>query len=238
MTEERLHKRLANAGIGSRRLIEQWIHAGRIKVDGQVAVVGQKVSFDSEIAVDDRVIAVSQKAPTTTRVILYHKSEGELCSTVAMPGQRTVFDHLPLLHRGKWIMVGRLDLNTSGLLLFTNDGQLAHRLMHPRFNVEREYAVRVLGHVDDAMLHRLKTGVRLDEGIARFKNIVPHGPSKGRSNEWFDVVLTEGRYREVRRLWESQGCVVSRLIRIRYGSVVLPRYLKKGQWEELAKCVF
>lgn len=233
MKNERLHKYLANAGVGSRRTIEKWIQAGKIKVDGTVATVGQVVSPYSKIQIDNQLFSLKEKIPDAIRVILYHKPEGEICSQVSSAGKKTVFDNLPPLSQGKWIMIGRLDLNTSGLLLFTNDGQLAHRLMHPRFEVEREYAVRVLGEANETVLSRLKKGVKLEEGIARFKDIRPHLKSGKGSNQWFDVTLTEGRYREVRRLWESQGCVVSRLIRIRYGSVQLPRHLKKGAWEDL-----
>lgn len=232
MKSERLHKRLANAGLGSRRAIERWIHEGIIKVDGKVATLGQLVTNQSKIHVDGKLVILEQNEPDDVRMIMYHKPEGEICSTYSSEGKPTVFDNLPKLRKGKWVMVGRLDVNTSGLLLFTNDGSLAHRLMHPRFEVEREYAVRVMGNVTETILARLRRGVMLEEGLARFKAISPHMKTEG-SNQWFNVTLSEGRYREVRRLWETQGCIVSRLIRIRYGSIQLPRNLKKGNWDEL-----
>lgn len=232
MKNERLHKRLANAGLGSRRTIEKWISEGKIKVDGKVATLGQLVSNRSRIHVNDKLVSLEERAPQEVRMLMYHKPEGEICSNYSEEGKPTVFDSLPPLKQGKWVMVGRLDVNTSGLLLFTNDGNIANRLMHPRYQVEREYAVRVLGNVTETVLSRLKRGVKLEEGLASFKSIKPHAKSDG-SNQWYDVILTEGRYREVRRLWESQGCIVSRLIRIRYGALQLPRFLKKGTWEEL-----
>lgn len=232
MKNERLQKRLANAGLASRRTIEKWIEEGKIKVDGKIATLGQLVSSDSKIHIDGRRVLLEEKAPDDVRMIMYHKPEGEICSTYCSEGKPTVFANLPPLRNGKWVMVGRLDVNTSGLLLFTNDGSLAHRLMHPRFEVEREYAVRVLGKVSETILTKLKRGVVLEEGLAKFKSISPHVKTEG-SNQWYNVTLSEGRYREVRRLWETQGCIVSRLIRVRYGSIQLPRYLKKGCWEEL-----
>lgn len=232
MKQERLHKCLANAGLGSRRTIEKWIQEGRIKVDGSAAQLGQLVSNRNRIHVNGRLVSLEEKRPEEIRVIMYHKPEGEICSSIA-EGKKTVFANLPRLEQGKWIMVGRLDVNTSGLLLFTNQGELANRLMHPRFQIEREYAVRVLGRVTENTLLHLKKGVKLEEGIARFQRIVAHEKTEG-SNQWFDVTLSEGRYREVRRLWESQGCIVSRLIRIRYGTILLPRRLRKGCWEEVS----
>jgi 23S rRNA pseudouridine2605 synthase len=230
--KERLHKRLANAGLASRRTIEKWIEEGKIKVDGKVASVGQMITARNKIHVNGKPFSLEEKLPTETKIILYHKPEGEICSQISTEGKKTVFSALPRLTQGKWVMIGRLDVNTSGLLLFTNDGKLAHQLMHPRFQIQREYAVRVLGRVSEATLERLKKGVKLEEGVARFENIIPHGKMEG-ANQWFDVTLCEGRYREVRRLWETQGCVVSRLIRIRYGDIMLPRRLKKGTYEEI-----
>lgn len=229
---ERLHKRLANAGLGSRRAIEKWIQEGKVKVDGSVAELGQLVSMRNKIHVNGKLVSLEEKLPESIRVIMYHKPEGEVCSNVRVEGKKTVFANLPPIKQGKWIMVGRLDVNTSGLLLFTNHGELANRLMHPRFEIQREYAVRVLGRVTDNTLDRLKKGVMLEEGLACFQRIVPHEKTES-SNQWFDVTLSEGRYREVRRLWESQGCIVSRLIRIRYGTIQLPRRLRKGGWEEV-----
>jgi 23S rRNA pseudouridine2605 synthase len=229
---ERIHKCLANAGLGSRRAIEKWIQEGKVKVDGSVAEIGQLVSARNKIHVNGKLISLEEKRPESIRVIMYHKPEGEICSHARVEGKKTVFSSLPPLSQGKWIMVGRLDINTSGLLLFTNQGELANRLMHPRFEIEREYAVRVLGRVTENTLARLKKGVMLEEGLARFQRIIPHDKTES-SNQWFDVTLSEGRYREVRRLWESQGCIVSRLIRIRYGTIQLSRRLRKGCWEEI-----
>lgn len=232
MKNERIHKCLANAGFGSRRTIEKWIIDGKVKIDGAIATVGQLVSPRSKIQLNGKLISLEESAPQDVRMIMYHKPEGEICSQFSEEGKPTVFRSLPRLQQGKWVMVGRLDVNTSGLLLFTNNGQIAHQLMHPSFEVDRQYAVRVLGKVSEAVLDRLKKGVKLEEGVARFNEIVPHPSSEG-ANQWFDVTLREGRYREVRRLWESQGCIVSRLIRIRYGSILLPRHLKKGAYEEI-----
>lgn len=233
MKSERLQKYLAHAGLASRRTIEKWIVEGKITVNGTVATLGQRVTPRSKIHILGKAVALQEKLPSEVRVILYHKPEGEICSTVSMEGKKTVFSQLPPLKQGKWTMVGRLDVNTSGLLLFTNDGNLAHQLMHPRFDVEREYAVRVIGRVTETMLTRLKEGVKLEEGMANFQSIIPYDKKEG-SNQWYNVILSEGRYREVRRLWESQGCLVSRLIRIRYGNIHLPRHLKKGAYEELS----
>ena len=230
--DEKLHKVLARAGYGSRREIERWIAAGRVTVDGIRAQLGARVqpSWD-RIAVDGRRLQIAAPGRGEATVLVYHKPTGEIC-TRHDPGRRaTVFDRLPALAGGRWVAVGRLDLNTSGLLLFTDDGALANRLMHPRYAVEREYACRVLGAVSEAMLARLTRGVRLDGRIARFESIRPH-PGDG-ANRWFDVVLAEGRYREVRRLWEAAGCRVSRLIRTRYGPVRLPRDLPAGLWRAL-----
>jgi 23S rRNA pseudouridine2605 synthase len=228
-TGQKLHKALADLGLGSRRQMETWISAGRVTVDGKVAKVGDRVFPEQSVKVDGDL--VSHSGALTTRVLLYHKPEGEVCSRKDPEGRKTVFERLPRLKEGRWISVGRLDFNTSGVLLFTTDGALANALMHPSSSIEREYLVRVMGHVDEAVLQRLRDGVELDDGPARFSDI-QEGGGDG-INRFYYVVLMEGRNREVRRLWESQGTTVSRLKRVRYGEVFLPSKLKKGQWMEL-----
>ena len=225
--EERLQKVLAKAGLGSRRRMEEWIREGRVEVDGQRAELGQKVSDTQRIAVDGRRLHIKPTATSTPEVIVYHKPTGEICSRDDPEGRPTVFQNLPKPRQGRWIGVGRLDINTSGLLLLTTDGELANRLMHPSQEIEREYAVRLLGDVDMPMLERLVEGVELEDGKARFSAIEESGGSG--ANRWFHVILKEGRNREVRRLWESQGVKVSRLSRVRYGPVILERKLRKGK---------
>lgn len=227
---ERLHKRLAQAGIGSRRAVEDWIRAGRVTVNGKAAEVGAGISPGDVVCIDGKAVVWEQHEPAPPRVILYNKPSGELCTRSDPEGRATVFDRLPRVE-GRWVAVGRLDFTTLGLLLFTNDGELAHRLMHPSREVEREYAVRVLGEVDQDMLARLRRGVMLEDGEARFDRIVEAG-GEG-SNHWYHVIVREGRNREVRRLWESQGVNVSRLMRVRYGPISLPRGLPPGRWREL-----
>ena len=226
---EKLQKALAAAGLGSRREMERWIEAGRFRIDGELAKLGDRVFPGQTVLLDDK--PVSLEDAEQVRVLLYHKPVGEVCSRKDPEGRRTVFDSLPPLKSGRWIVIGRLDYNTSGLLLFTTDGELAHALMHPSSMIEREYLVRVMGHVNDPILDRLREGVVLDDGPARFTDIVDGG-GEG-INRWFYVVLMEGRNREVRRLWESQGLTVSRLKRVRYGNVFIPSKLRKGEWMEL-----
>ncbi|HLU61131.1 MAG TPA: pseudouridine synthase [Gammaproteobacteria bacterium] len=228
---ERLQKVLATAGIGSRRQVEDWIRAGRVTVNGAPAELGMKVSARDRVEVDGRRIHLEKRLDQSPRVIAFHKPEGMVTTRHDPEGRKTVFEALPELSRGRWIAVGRLDINTSGLLLFTNDGRLADRLMHPSSEVSREYACRVLGEVTEEMLERLKKGVTLDDGPARFESIEAAG-GEG-ANQWFHVTLREGRNREVRRLWESQGLQVSRLIRIRYGNVRMDRFLSRGKWRDL-----
>ncbi|MDD3651070.1 MAG: pseudouridine synthase [Immundisolibacter sp.] len=225
---ERLHKVLAALGLGSRRQIEDWIRAGRVLVNGAPAVIGQSVGPADRIAVDGQPI--SRLTPPKPRLLLYHKPEGEVCTRHDPEGRPTVFDRLPPLPSGRWISVGRLDINSSGLLLLTTDGALANRLMHPSGHLEREYAVRVSGEVDAAMLERLTRGVELEDGPARFLSITPAG-GEGR-NRWYTVVVDEGRNRLVRRLWASQGIVVSRLLRVRFGPILLPRALARGRFRD------
>lgn len=227
---ERLQKFLASKGLGSRRQIEEWIRQGRIAVGGTVATLGQQVSGSETIHLDGKPVRLLSR-PTRRRVLAYYKPVGEVTSRNDPKYPQTVFQRLPSLREGRWIAVGRLDLNTQGLLLLTNDGELAHRLMHPSSQIEREYAVRVLGEVEPALLAELRKGVQLEDGVARFETIVDAGGSG--ANHWYHVVLKEGRNREVRRLWEAKGIVVSRLLRIRYGPISLRRGLHTGQWDEL-----
>lgn len=233
MPTEKLQKVLARTGIGSRRNIEKWIAAGRIIVNGKVANLGARVDVDETIYVDGKPISIQAQTAVKTKIILYYKPEGEICSQNDPKGRTTVFNGLPRLKQGRWIMIGRLDINTSGLLLFTNNGELAHRLMHPSYGIEREYAVRVKGNVDQAILQRLRKGVQLDDGFARFNHIKDIG-GEG-ANHWYQVMLKEGRNHEVRRLWESQNLTVSRLLRTRFANVSLPRHLRRGQWEFMNK---
>ncbi len=226
---QKLQKVLANLGLGSRRKMERWIEDGRVTVDGSVATLGDRVHAGQALRLDGKPLEVD--AAEQVRVLLYHKPVREVCSRDDPEGRKTVFERLPKLKNGRWISVGRLDFNTSGVLLFTTDGALANALMHPSSAIEREYLVRVMGRVDEPMLERLKDGVELDDGPARFSDI-QEGGGDG-INRFFYVVLMEGRNREVRRLWESQGTTVSRLKRVRYGEVFLPSKLKKGQWLEL-----
>jgi 23S rRNA pseudouridine2605 synthase len=226
---ERLQKVLARAGLGSRREIEGWIQAGRIQVNGVTAELGVQVDGTETINIDGKTIALAP--PEATRVIAYHKPLGEIATRSDPEGRPTVFDNLPRLQQGRWIGVGRLDISTSGLLLFTNDGELANRLMHPSRELEREYAVRVFGEVDGLILNSLLEGVELEDGPAHFLSVRDAGGSG--SNRWYHVVLGEGRNREVRRLWESQGVQVSRLIRVRYGPIDLGRRLPAGTWRDL-----
>jgi 23S rRNA pseudouridine2605 synthase len=228
---ERIQKRLARAGIGSRRQIEQWIRDGRIKVNGRTATLGDRLGPGDRVRLDGRELALDKGTSRKTRVLAYYKPAGEVCSHRDEKGRKTVFDSLPRLRQGRWINIGRLDLNSIGLLLFTNDGELAHRLMHPSRGIEREYAVRVLGEAAPEQLQRLREGVRLDDGMARFTDIVDSG-GKG-SNHWYHVVIMEGRNREVRRLWESQGLTVSRLMRVRFGPYIMPRQRKPGEFWDL-----
>ena len=226
---ERLQKVLARAGFGSRRQLEDWIRDGRIMVNGQRAEIGASVEPTDLVKIDGRSVSIATDPAYAARTLLYHKPAGELTTRRDEAGRPTVFDNLPRIKNGRWIAVGRLDFNTSGLLLMTTDGELAHRLMHPSWELEREYAVRVLGKADEAVLQRLQEGVMLDDGMAAFTSLEDAG-GQG-ANHWYHVVVREGRNREVRRMWESQGLKVSRLIRIRYGPVSLPRDLRAGRFQ-------
>jgi 23S rRNA pseudouridine2605 synthase len=227
---EKLHKVLAQAGFGSRRAMEERIRAGEVTVNGKVAGIGDRVTAEDRVKVGDRVLHWPQ-ADRLPRVLLYHKPEGEIVSNDDPQGRPTVFAKLPPAKGAKWLAIGRLDFNTSGLLIFTTSGDLANRMMHPRFEVDREYAVRVLGTVHPAALDALRAGVRLEDGVARFEQLEEEG-GEG-ANRWFRVLLREGRNRIVRRLFESQNLTVSRLMRVRFGAVALPPQLKRGQFIEL-----
>ena len=226
---EKLQKLLAQAGIGSRREMEKVIDAGRVQVNGNIARLGDRASRRDKISVDGHLVKITDE--NIGRVLVYNKPEGEICSRNDPEGRNTVFDRLPKVKDSRWIAVGRLDFNTTGLLLFTTDGELANALMHPSSEIDREYLCRVLGNVDEAMIQRMLDGVLLDDGVAKFTDIVDGGGAG--ANRWFYVALMEGRNREVRRLWESQEVQVSRLKRVRFGSVFLPPKLKQGQWQEM-----
>lgn len=227
---ERLHKVLAQAGVGSRREIEEWILAGRVSVNGLPAAVGQKVSAADKVRVNGNLVELrmKQRAP---RVLLYHKPEGEIVSRDDPEGRASVFDKLPKLRGGRWVAVGRLDINTSGLLVFTTSGDLANRLMHPRYGLEREYAVRLIGELTAEQREKLLAGVPLEDGEARFGSIFDKG-GEG-TNHWYHVTIGEGRNREVRRMFETLGLTVSRLMRVRYGPIQLPPRLKRGMTMDL-----
>jgi len=228
---EKLQKILARAGHGSRREMEAWIAAGRVSVDGEIASLGDRIEADAKVRIDGRQVSLKSADEVICRVLAYHKPEGEICSRKDPEGRPTVFDRLPRTRDSRWVAVGRLDINTSGLLLFTSDGELANRLMHPSNEIEREYAVRTFGEVSDLVVQKLRTGVMLEDGPAQFDQIKPAG-GEG-INQWWHVALHEGRNREVRRLWEAVEVQVSRLIRVRYGMIELPKTLPRGGWMEL-----
>jgi len=228
---EKIQKVLANAGLGSRRQIEGWIAEGRVTINGRTATTGDRMSYHDAVSVDGREIKLAKSKKQQSRVLLYHKPEGEMCTRNDPEGRPTIFERLPIIRNSRWICVGRLDLNTSGLLLITNDGELANELMHPSSEIEREYAVRIRGVVMNDMLEQLSRGVKLEDGMARFSNIIDAG-GQG-TNHWYHVTVREGRNRLVRRLWESLGFSVSRLIRIRFGPVNLPAKLRRGHHMEL-----
>ena len=226
----KLHKVLAEAGLGSRRDMEELIVAGRVSVNGEPAHIGQRILPTDQVRINGKPLQrrISNKPP---RVLVYHKPAGEIVSTSDPEGRPSVFDRLPTMKAAKWLAVGRLDFNTEGLLLFTTSGDIANRLMHPRYGIDREYAVRTLGELEEGMRQKLLAGVELDDGIAQFSRIADGG-GEG-VNKWYRVTIGEGRNREVRRMFEAIGLTVSRLIRTRYGSMTLPRGLKRGRWEEM-----
>lgn len=229
---ERLQKALAQAGVGSRREMEEWISAGRVTVNGEVATLGMRVVEEDVVRVDNRIVRLTAQGESLPRVLLYHKQEGEIVSRDDPEKRANVFDKLPKLRGMKWIAIGRLDFNTSGLLIFTTSGDLANRLMHPRFEVEREYAVRVQGSMtEEQMKQMLKEGITLEDGPVKFEKLVDEG-GEG-YNHWYRLILKEGRNRVVRRTFEALGLPVSRLIRVRFGIVNLPPRLKRGMLAEL-----
>ncbi|WP_067867763.1 23S rRNA pseudouridine(2605) synthase RluB [Neptuniibacter marinus] len=229
MSDEKIHKVLARSGIGSRREMERWIKDGRISVNNQVATLGDRIAEGDVVSVDGTIVNLIFDKQAERRVLVYNKPVGEICTRHDPEGRPTVFDHLPPLKEGRWIAIGRLDINTSGLLLFTTDGELANALMHPSAQIDREYAVRVLGSVDDALLKRLTDGVLLEDGMARFTD-VQFFDGEG-ANKWYHCVVMEGKNREVRRLWESQEVQVSRLKRVRFGPIFLPSDVRAGTWK-------
>ena len=230
--KERIQKILANEGIVSRRQAENLIREGRIKINGQEAILGMSISRRDSIEIDGKAVEISE-GTNPLRVLMYNKKVGEISSTKDPEGRPSVFLALPKISKGKWISVGRLDINTSGLMLFTNNGELANKLMHPSSKIEREYIARIRGEVEPDHIRKLLEGVNLEDGKASFSDIQPG--RKGKSNQWLAMVITEGRTREVRRMWESQGFAVSRLKRVRIGGLFLPANLKQGNYKELAE---
>ena len=230
--KERIQKILANEGIVSRRQAENLIREGRIKINGQEAILGMSISRRDSIEIDGKAVEISE-GTSPLRVLMYNKKVGEISSTKDPEGRPSVFLALPKISKGKWISVGRLDINTSGLMLFTNNGELANKLMHPSSKIEREYVARIRGQVEPDHIRKLLEGVNLEDGKASFSDIQPG--RKGKSNQWFAMVIIEGRTREVRRMWKSQGFAVSRLKRVRFGGLFLPANLKQGNYKELAE---
>jgi 23S rRNA pseudouridine2605 synthase len=227
---QKLQKVLAAAGFGSRREMEEWISNGRVSVNGEVATLGTRITEEDRVLADRRPVRWPFGL-TLPRVLIYHKPEGEIVSRDDPGARQTVFENLPKMKNGKWIAIGRLDFNTEGLLIFTSDGELANRLMHPSFAVEREYAVRIMGELTREHMQQLTSGIELDDGLARFERIMEEGGDN--SNRWYRVVIREGRNREIRRMFAEVGMMVSRLIRVRFGVVNLPARVKRGKMMEL-----
>ena len=233
MTGERIQKVLARAGYGSRREVEDWIRAGRIQVNGKTAELGVAITASDKVALDGKRLRL-KSAGVSPRVIALHKPVGVVCSKKVERGEKSVFSLLPRVERSRWVSVGRLDVNTSGLLLFTNHGELASRLMHPRYELDREYAVRVYGQVSTDALQRMRDGIEIDGEVYRLSDVVAGEDQDGhRSNQWFYCVVKQGRNREVRKIWESQGVQVSRLMRVRFANIVLSRRLRVGKFQEV-----
>lgn len=233
MSDEKLQKVLARSGLGSRREMERWIENSRVEVNGVPATLGDRISSTDLVKVDGKKVELSLGDQNEARVLIYNKPIGEVCTRHDPEGRPTVFDNLPKLTNERWVAIGRLDINTSGLLVFTTDGEIANKMMHPSSNIDREYAVRVLGDVNDAVLKRLTDGVLLEDGMAKFTD-VRFFNGEG-ANKWYHCVVMEGRNREVRRLWESQELQVNRLKRVRFGPVFLPSDVKVGTWRELGQ---
>lgn len=229
----RVHKILSQRGVGSRRGIETLIREGRLQVNGVKAKIGQLVSEKDRFKIDGKDLPYSSKAQDDTRILMYNKKVGEISTRNDPEGRPTVFDRLPTIKSGRWVSVGRLDINTSGLLMFTNDGELANKLMHPSSSIEREYVARIQGRVSKTILNNLVEGVELEDGMARFTDV--QEGRKGKTNQWFAMVIMEGRTREVRRMWESLGFAVSRLKRVRIGGLFLPANIKQGNYKELSE---
>lgn len=232
LKSERIQKIMARSGLGSRRQVEKAISAHQIFVNGKPCQLGQQVNEGDMIAWKNRKWVIDAK-PQDFKILMYHKPLGEVCTRKDEKGRATVFDKLPVLKGSRWINIGRLDINTTGLLLFTNDGNFANHMMHPSTGIDREYACRVFGEVDQTKLDNLKNGVELEDGKASFSDIQAAG--SGESNQWFHVAILEGKNREVRRLWESQDLKVNRLKRVRYGAVFLPKNLRQGHFQDLSK---
>ena len=231
--KQRIHKVLAGHGHGSRRGIEQLIKKNKVEVNGKIAKIGQLVSEKDSFKIEGKNIVLSRKGNKDIRILMYNKKVGEVSTRHDPENRPTVFDNLPRLNSERWVSVGRLDVNTSGLMLFTNKGELANKLMHPSSVIEREYVARIHGLVTEKVLRKLINGVKLEDGLARFTDV--QEGKKGKTNQWFAMVIMEGRTREVRRLWESQNLQVSRLKRVRYGDLFLPANLKQGSYKELSK---
>lgn len=229
---QKLHKLLAQAGLASRREANRWLEEGRLTVNGRLAEPAIRVTGQEEIRLDSVLLRLPDMSRQSSRILLYNKPAGEICTHKDPQGRLLVFDQLPPLQKGRWLSVGRLDINTTGLLLFSNDGDFVHRFMHPAAGFDREYAVRVFGKVNETMLARLREGVTLEDGLARFSDLQLYGGTG--INRWYHVTLMSGRKNEVRRLWESQGVTVSRLKRVRFGPVVAPSVLRLGQCLELS----
>ena len=230
---QRIHKILADSGHGSRRGIERLIKQNKIEVNGEIATLGQLVSEKDSFKIEGKKIVLSARGNKGTRILMYNKKVGEICTRHDTKNRPTVFENLPKLNSGRWVSVGRLDINTSGLMLFTNKGELANRLMHPSSMIEREYIARIHGLVTKKVLQKFINGVELEDGLARFTDV--QEGKKGKTNQWFAMVIMEGKTREVRRLWESQNLEVSRLKRVRYGNLFLPASLRQGSYKELSK---
>ncbi len=233
MSTERIQKALARQGLGSRRQIEKWISDGKITLNGKTASIGEPVKAGDTVMFSGRRVIIKEPSSSLPKVIAYHKPVGEVCSRNDPEGRPTIFENLPKLKQSRWISIGRLDLNTSGLILLTDNGELANRLMHPSRQIAREYAVRILGRASEDALKKLTHGIELEDGMARFEEVVDADPDAQGVNHWYHVVLMEGRNREVRRMWEAVGLQVSRLMRVRYGNIVLEKSLRPGRVKEI-----